>query len=583
MAEKTKARLEGALIQDGELLTDPYIIWTGESRLLVSWVTEFQGDESYVLLGDAPALDGATPPVPSKASVAVLRADTVPVEALAEDAESETRRSDLKPNENRGLVERPVWRHTGMLPVDASGFYKVVTINGGIPISSRPFRIWEPPACGEGVNLLLTSDHQVSPLAAAGMTVAAQQGPFDAVLMAGDLVSMPNRGTDWFDNVNGSSFFPVMQGLGAARLGETLWTGGEILQQTPLIAVPGNHEFSGGLRHGALIGETFNETQPHESLRFINDEDPGLRRKVPNESRVFDQLLSVTEESQSWHAVTVGNTRIICLCAAMIWRPGASQTRPTRYEERSQTVDDPAQWGYGQHILGFGLTSDSPQYQWLLSELASDSYKAATFRIVVLHHPIRHLAATLRVEREDGNADNEALPFANPTVDVDRDHDGTVKGISYRYESKDQLLENVEPLLGNANVDLIINGHSHIWNRFQSPYGPLILECSNSGGTRLDEILEATPISTSNNGECRGRILVEDQTGLPAEFPTVEPIVNGVGAAVPYLASPKISVFSTLNTNSGVLTSYYISPLTSPVQVRPVVFDVVPLMKAKER
>lgn len=58
-------------------------------------------------------------------------------------------------------------------------------------------------------------------------------------------------------------------------------------------------------------------------------------------------------------------------------------------------------------------------------------------------------------------------PFCDPEAVHERDEDGRVVGIRYEYEqSRNPLAHHVAPLLERARVQLVVNGHSHLWNRF---------------------------------------------------------------------------------------------------------------------
>ncbi|WLT39718.1 hypothetical protein NON20_09935 [Synechocystis sp. B12] len=67
---------------------------------------------------------------------------------------------------------------------------------------------------------MLTSDHQLMPMVAANIQQAiAVYGDFDGVFHAGDMVNVPDRASEWFDDRRGRSFFPVLQGRASVTLG----------------------------------------------------------------------------------------------------------------------------------------------------------------------------------------------------------------------------------------------------------------------------------------------------------------------------------------------------------------------------
>ncbi len=98
---------------------------------------------------------------------------------------------------------------------------------------------------------MLTSDQQNG-----AMTIANYQkleetiGRVDAVLFPGDLVSNPNRASEWFDRtaLNNPSFFQSMQGTMRRWNPGAVYRGGEVLQHAPLYGCLGNHEYPGRWR-----------------------------------------------------------------------------------------------------------------------------------------------------------------------------------------------------------------------------------------------------------------------------------------------------------------------------------------------
>ena len=74
-------------------------------------------------------------------------------------------------------------------------------------------------------------------------------GDVDAVLVAGDLVNVPDRASEWFDNAEGAAFFPALQGRShyalTANGRTTRYRGGALIQTAPLFPAAGNHEVMG--------------------------------------------------------------------------------------------------------------------------------------------------------------------------------------------------------------------------------------------------------------------------------------------------------------------------------------------------
>ena len=67
--------------------------------------------------------------------------------------------------------------------------------------------------------------------------------------MAGDLVNIPDRASEWFDDNRGGAFFPALQGRANYKIAKnrvkTAYTGGEIIQEAPIFTALGNHEVMG--------------------------------------------------------------------------------------------------------------------------------------------------------------------------------------------------------------------------------------------------------------------------------------------------------------------------------------------------
>jgi hypothetical protein len=117
-------------------------------------------------------------------------------------------------------------------------------------------------------------------------------GRVDAVFFAGDLVNIPDRASEWFDDSRGCGFFPCLQGntrYALERNGRTVsYRGGEIIQHAPLFATLGNHEVMGRFAATAPLGEQFNQPVPRSAAvelyeanadLFNPSGDPTLRRQ----------------------------------------------------------------------------------------------------------------------------------------------------------------------------------------------------------------------------------------------------------------------------------------------------------------
>jgi hypothetical protein len=317
---------------------------------------------------------------------------------------------------------------------------------------------------------------------------------------------------------------------------------------------------------------------PHVPLRFPGSGAPppaiDSTHPTPEGITTYLQLFGDEQDGTGgWYARTVGDVRVVALAAATIWRPRRSTVVPMRYGERTEDLADPSRWGWGQHILGSGIAVGSPQYEWLLDEIAGAPFRSATVRLVVLHNPIRHLANRLLPQRSDGSQDDEALPFTDPVPEVQRDHHGRVVEVRYRYPRQDRLLHDLEPLLGSAGVELILNGHCHLWSRFRSPHGPHLLETSNIAHQRAPRERWSRPVW----GEPAPRTDAEycDDQGLPAIPPSESTLTTATGQRVPYLVHGGLAVFSVLDTAADAVLSYAVDPTEPAPRAR--CFDWFPL------
>ncbi|MGA0199389.1 MAG: metallophosphoesterase family protein [Prochlorotrichaceae cyanobacterium] len=201
------------------------------------------------------------------------------------------------------------------------------------------------------------------------------------------------------------------------------------------------------------------------------------------------------------------------------------------------------------------IAPGSEQYNWLKAELASPAFQAARYKVVMLHHPIHTLG------------DNGVPAYTDPVPVVQRDAQGQLTAISYEYPlDRDYLNRDVVPLLEAAGVDLVLNGHCHLWNRFRSPGGVHFLETSNVGNSYgafwrgADSSLEGSsrPIPADFQ---ETYLPYGDPWGLEPILPTIAPLTQRQGSLpetpLPYIASNDITVFSLLDTADGSISSYY--------------------------
>jgi hypothetical protein len=559
-----------------QLLSDPFLQYPTPGAVRVVWFTEFEGQSHRAEWG--------APGQPPEASLPnQVRATTTRLERTREDG-----RSHLNHPAFRDLpqtVFRPIWRHEAVVTGLPSGQrvpYRVTSTGpDGMAVASRTFTLAGAPLAGQPLRILLTSDHQNMPMTAANLQkVQETLGLVDGVFFAGDLVNVPDRASEWFDDSRGSGFFPCLQGntrYPLERNGRTTtYRGGEIIQHAPLFPVLGNHEVMGRFAATAPLKEQFNQPVPRSvamDLYEANAElfnpsgDPHLRRQWMRDnsfnSDTYEALFSLPETpvpnpdrpetTSCYYAITLGDIRLVSLYVTQVWRPAdLGPTTRGRYQESGADLNTPQNWGHGQHIFE-PIERGSLQYQWLEQELAGEAFCQARYRVVMLHHPPHTLG------------DNIVPPFTTPVRHFDRDPQGRLTAVRYTYpRADDHLARDLVPLLEQAGVDLVLYGHSHLWNRFVSPSGTHYLETSNVGNSYgacwrsahrpvPPETLDGSAVRYSpSDYRAQG-----DPNGLEPVVPTLAPLHDEDGQPLPYIACNDLTVFSVFETATGTVSSYY--------------------------
>lgn len=558
------------------LLSDPFLQLPTRDSVRVVWFTEFPGTQHTLTYGDS---------LEQK-----VTATTQKLTRVREDKGSNLQngRSDREfPQEP---IFRDIWRHeaqaTDLSPNRRVPYYITSTRKDGQSISSRQFTLSPLPPPGKPVKILLTSDHQQKPMTAANLQkVAETVSPIDAVLVAGDLVNVPDRASEWFDDGDGGAFFPCLQGNASYRLEkngtETTYTGGELIQHVPLYAAIGNHEVMGRFSGSASLNHQFNDAFPQaiaqqfyqQKAKTINPrQDP----KVANNwikansynTDTYEEILTLPESipgGKKYYATTFGDIRLVVLYATNIWRkPSLDSNTKGKYRERKSDFKNPEEWGYGQ-IIFEPIAKGSSQYKWLEQELQSQAFQQAKHKIVMFHHPPHSLG------------DNIVPPYTDPEQIIKRDESGNITSIRYEYPpDQDYLSRDVVPLLESAGVDLVYFGHCHLWNRFQSQTTHY-LESSNVGntyGAYFQDEKRSVPEEYRDKYTLQG-----DPNGLQPIVPTISPLKNSQQQPLPYIASNDITAFSILDTGRQTVSSYYFD--TRQPNSKVVKFDEFSLQKSE--
>ncbi len=532
------------------LLTDPFLQLPTADSVNVVWFTEFAGKEHTVSYG--------------KDLEHSVEAVTTQLSRTREDSKSKISNPPATP------TPRPIWRHeatvTGLGAKNRIPYRVTSVTDQGETIQSKTFTLAPAPQTGADLKILLTSDHQLMPMTAANLQkVEETVGRVDAVFLAGDLINIPDRASEWFDDQRGGAFFPALQGRGHYQLEKeeqtTTYRGGEIIQHAPLFIAVGNHEVMGRFSDEKLLNQQFGDPIPSAiaAQRYTQQEkavnprqDPDIRqawiKSASFNTDTVEEIFSLPPdrpEGKNYYAVTFGDVRLIVLYATNIWRtPSLEPNGSGRYVEASAQLDQPEQWGYGQHIFE-PIGKGSDQYNWLVKELNRPEFQQARYKIVMFHHPPHTLGG------------NIVPAYTDPVQIIERDNTGNITAVRYEYpKDQDYLIRDVVPLLEQSGVQLVYFGHSHIWNRFVSSNGLHFLESSNVGNT-YQAHLEDNPREVPDQRWQEEYAAVGDPNGLEPIMPTISPVLDEeTNQPLPYIASNDITVFSILETKTGTISSY---------------------------
>jgi hypothetical protein len=521
------------------LLTDPFLQLPTPSSVRVVWFTEFAGSKHSVAYGEN--------------FQQTATANTTKLSRTREDQESRVGKQTENKQYQQPVV-RDIWRHEAQVVGLTSGQrvpYRVTSVReDGESITSNAFTLAPTPTPGTPLKILLTSDHQLKPMTAANLQkVAETVGKVDAVWLAGDVVNIPDRASEWFDDHGGGAFFPCLQGHAQSQKEfngvKTSFTGGEIIQHAPIFTAIGNHEVMGRFGKSGSLGDEFNDAIPRAvALKLYGEKS--LKDNSYN-TDTYEEIFTLPESQdggETYYAVSFGDVRLVVLYATNMWRtPNMDAQARGKYRERDQDLQKPENWGYGQVIFE-PIAKGTQQYNWLEKELNSPEFKQAKYKVVMFHHPPHSLG------------DNIVPAYTEPVQVIERDGNNKIKAVRYNYpKESDYLIRDVVPLLETANVQMVFYGHSHVWNRFRSPSGMHFLESSNVGntyGAYLDG--EKRPVPPGNKEDYAA---VGDPYGLEPVLPTVAPLQGKDGKPMPYIASNDITAFSIFDTGTGTVSSYH--------------------------
>ncbi|MBE9211442.1 metallophosphoesterase [Plectonema cf. radiosum LEGE 06105] len=523
-----------------KLLTEPFLQFPTENSIKVVWFTEFMGEAHSVAYG-------------SQLLESVFTKN-IRLIHLREDQQSRVGNQTADGEVYHKPVLREIWRHeanlTDLIPGKRISYRVTSIAENNQLISSKTYTLEPAPLPGKPLKILLTSDHQIKPMVAANLQKVKETFKrIDAVFFAGDLVNIPDRASEWFDDNRGNAFFPCLQGRAEYVMEydgvETTYTGGQIIQNAPIFPCIGNHEVMGRFKTGKSLDGEFNDTIPRNIARELYGKE-SLKDNSFN-TDTYEQIFSLPQTEtgeKSYYAISFGDVRLVVLYVTNMWRyPITENNRRGKYAEPANEFKNPKNWGYGQHIYE-PIFQGSAQYNWLVNELNSREFQQAKYKIVMFHHPPHTLG------------DNIIPAYTDPVQIIERDNNGNITSISYEYpKEQDYIIRDLIPLLEAAGVQLVFYGHSHLWNRFVSHSGMHFLETSNVGnsyGAAYGNRKRNNVPNINNNNYTE----IGDPYGLEPIVPTIAPLLDENGQPLPYIASNEITVFSIFDTEQGTISSY---------------------------
>ena len=514
------SRGQGTMISSPQLLTDPFLQLPTENSVRVVWFTEFVGDQHFVVYGENLDQNAI--------------ANTTKLSRTREDQLSRVGKQTKNGEVYQQPVNREIWRHeaevTGLNTNISVPYYVTSIREDGEKIKSEMFTLAATPQPGKPLKILLTSDHQLKQMTAANLQKVEETiGKVDGVWFAGDLVNIPDRASEWFDDNRGNAFFPGLQGRANYTMNyegvDFTYTGGKIIQNAPMFTCIGNHEVMGRYARTDNLDNEFNDTIPRDVAENLY-EGKDLKNNSFN-TDTYEEIFTLPESQaggKTYYAVTFGDVRLVVLYITNMWRhPYLESSRKGRYVETEKDLKNPENWGYGQLIYE-PVFSGSEQYNWLQKELQSPEFTTAKYKVVMFHHPPHTLGG------------NIVPAYTNPVQIIKKDETGNIQSVNYEYpKNADYIIRDVIPLLESAKVQLVFYGHSHLWNRFVSKSGINFLETSNVGnsyGAAWGNEKREIPSNYPENDYTR----IGDPNNLEPVIPNIAPLLGENGEKQPFIA-----------------------------------------------
>lgn len=185
-----------------QLLSVPFLQLPTENSVRVVWFTEFAGSNHQVTYGQ------------NLNQIAV--ATTTKLSRSREDQNSRVGDQIQDGQVYKQPIMRDIWRHeaevTGLSPGTRVPYHVTSVREDEESVSSAEFTLAANPTPNTPLKILLTSDHQLKPMTAANLQkVVETVGRVDGVFFVGDLVNIPDRASEWFDDNRGGAFFRVFK------------------------------------------------------------------------------------------------------------------------------------------------------------------------------------------------------------------------------------------------------------------------------------------------------------------------------------------------------------------------------------
>ena len=549
---------------DELLMTEPILQNPDESSVIVQWFTEGECENNRVLVYG----NGTT-----RRPTQIIQAETTKL--------SRVRGGKTDGDCNNASITQDIYKHvakvdglprnTGKETDRIPYMVKSGTRKSGI------YTLAANPTKGTDVKILLTSDLQSKDMCAANIEkVYETVGRVDAVWLDGDIVDVTDRAYDWFYADN--AFFRVMTGTADDKVGGKTYQGAPLLQYAPIYTSIGNHDVMGVYSETGDLSVQFNSPIPRDvarkRLKAKGIEDAQSIADASYNTITYEEMFELPtskDGGEKWYAKSIGDIRLVSLEAARVWKlPNLGMIG--KFTEWPGATEEMR--GYGDFIFE-SLAADSDQIRFLKSELNSDEYQDAKFKVVMFHEETHSLGG------------NKIPPFTDPVEGKVTDPVTGLQMITYDYpKDKDYLETVVEPLVEKAGTNLIFNAHSHLWNRFQTKSGMNILETSNVGnnygayydGKKRDQYPSALKSGDTYSGIANAWNKSNYITsGDPNGLEPVEPNKADLPGGKSYLASNTVTAFSILDTKKGTVDSYYFDTAKPDSQV--VLFDSFKVVK----